>query len=415
MYPVGRLDWASEGLLVLTNDGALANALMKASSNVPKTYVVKVAGQPDEGKLDKLRAGVSIAEKGGHRVRTAPARIRLIREADNPWLEVTIIEGRNRQVRKMFEEVGHHVEKIRRVQYGPLSLDVPPGEFRSLTLEEVSRLKAAAAGKPTYVPKPMVLPNDKPRGLKPSLKVANRAFEGVRPPTARPFAKPAREFKPRRDSAARDFRARPAANTAGESRPKRDFSMPTERPQGPKPLKSFADRRSEAARYPKGRPFSKPSRDFNPRRDAKPRGDFRSRPGVVASGEGRPQRDFRPRRERPQGVVRPLKSFVDRRAEAPSHPKAPRDFKPRHDAKPRRDFRSRSSVNSPSESRPKRAFRPPSARPQGLKPPESFSDRSAEALRHPKAKRDFKPRRDSKAPRNFKAGPRNKSRFSPKG
>src|SRR5882724_8011353 len=146
VYPVGRLDWASEGLILMTNDGALANALMKASSNVPKTYVVKVAGQPDEGKLDKLRRGVSIAEKGGRRVRTAPAKIRLIKEGDNPWLEVIIIEGRNRQIRKMFEEVGHHVEKIRRVRYGPLSLDVPPGEFRSLTLDEVARLKTAASG-----------------------------------------------------------------------------------------------------------------------------------------------------------------------------------------------------------------------------------------------------------------------------
>jgi 23S rRNA pseudouridine2605 synthase len=146
MYPVGRLDWASEGLLLLTNDGELANALMKASSNVPKTYVVKVAGQPEEGKLEKLRRGVSIAEKGGRRVRTAPAKVKLIREGDNPWLEVTIVEGRNRQVRKMFEEVGHHVEKIRRVQYGPLTLDVPPGEFRSLSLEEIAKLKKAVLG-----------------------------------------------------------------------------------------------------------------------------------------------------------------------------------------------------------------------------------------------------------------------------
>jgi 23S rRNA pseudouridine2605 synthase len=146
VYPVGRLDWASEGLLLLTNDGELANALMKASSNVPKTYVVKVAGQPEEAKLEKLRRGVSIAEKGGRRVRTAPARIKLIREGDNPWLEVTIVEGRNRQIRKMFEEVGHHVEKIRRVQYGPLTLDVPPGEFRSLSLQEVSQLKKAVSG-----------------------------------------------------------------------------------------------------------------------------------------------------------------------------------------------------------------------------------------------------------------------------
>src|SRR5712671_1303024 len=184
VYPVGRLDWASEGLLVLTNDGTLANALMKASSNVPKTYVVKVAGQPDDGKLEKLRKGVSIAEKGGRRVRTAPAKIRPIREGDNPWLEVTIIEGRNRQVRKMFEEVGHHVEKIRRVQYGPLSLDVPPGEFRSLTLEEISRLKAAASGKIVRAVRTEVLPNERPRGLKPSKNIANRSAEARRHPKA---------------------------------------------------------------------------------------------------------------------------------------------------------------------------------------------------------------------------------------
>jgi len=161
VYPVGRLDWATEGLLLLTNDGDLANALMRASSNVPKTYVVKVAGQPDQAKIDRLRAGVSIAEKGGRRVRTAPALIRLLKEADNPWFEVTIIEGRNRQVRKMFEEVGHHVEKIRRVKYGPLALDVPPGEHRSLTLEEIAKLKAAAAGK-----KPMPSQGSRPAARK---------------------------------------------------------------------------------------------------------------------------------------------------------------------------------------------------------------------------------------------------------
>jgi 23S rRNA pseudouridine2605 synthase len=143
VYPVGRLDWASEGLLLLTNDGELANCLMKAASHVPKTYLVKIAGMPEHEKIEKLRRGVSIAEKGGRRVRTVPAKIRIIRETDNPWLEVVLTQGRNRQLRKMFEEVGHHVEKIRRVQYGPLSLDVPPGEFRELSPKEVSSLKAA--------------------------------------------------------------------------------------------------------------------------------------------------------------------------------------------------------------------------------------------------------------------------------
>ncbi len=143
VYPVGRLDYASEGLLLLTNDGELANRLMKAASHVPKTYVVKVAGTPSDEAITKLRAGVSIATDEGKRVRTGPAVVRIVKEAANPWYEITLIEGRNRQIRRMFEAVGHHVEKIKRVRYGPLTLDVPPGEFRSLTLKEIERLKSA--------------------------------------------------------------------------------------------------------------------------------------------------------------------------------------------------------------------------------------------------------------------------------
>jgi 23S rRNA pseudouridine2605 synthase len=143
VYPVGRLDYASEGLLILTNDGDLAHRLMKAASHVPKTYVVKVAGTPKEEALAKLRAGVSIATDDGKRVRTGPASVRVVKEAANPWYEITLIEGRNRQIRRMFEAVGHHVEKIKRVRYGPLALDVPPGRFRPLTLKEIERLKSA--------------------------------------------------------------------------------------------------------------------------------------------------------------------------------------------------------------------------------------------------------------------------------
>jgi 23S rRNA pseudouridine2605 synthase len=141
VYPVGRLDYASEGLLLLTNDGNLAQHLMKAASHVPKTYLVKVSGQPKEDAIARLRAGVSIPTQGGRRVKTAPAKIAIIREADNPWYEVTLIEGRNRQIRRMFEQVGHHVEKIKRVRYGSLQLDVHPGKYRHLTPQEISRLK----------------------------------------------------------------------------------------------------------------------------------------------------------------------------------------------------------------------------------------------------------------------------------
>ena len=104
---------------------------------------MKVAGVPSAEALEKLRGGVSIATEDGRRVRTAPAGIRLVKEANNPWYEVTLIEGRNREIRRMFEKVGHHVEKIKRVRYGPLALDVPPGQFRSLTLQEVDRLRTA--------------------------------------------------------------------------------------------------------------------------------------------------------------------------------------------------------------------------------------------------------------------------------
>src|SRR5437762_4601877 len=144
VYPVGRLDYASEGLLLLTNDGEFANRLMKAASHVPKTYMVKLAGTPSVEGLSRLRSGLFIAVPCGRRVKCAPAKVHLIREANNPWYEVTLIEGRNRQIRKMFEEIGHHVEKIKRVRYGPLELDVHPGEFRRLTPQEVTRLKTAA-------------------------------------------------------------------------------------------------------------------------------------------------------------------------------------------------------------------------------------------------------------------------------
>lgn len=155
VYPVGRLDYASEGLLLMTNDGALAQRLMKAGSHVPKMYLVKVSGKPEGKAVRRLRAGVMIELEDGRRVRTSPAKIRSVeddskgrgerpavsREGANPWYEVTLIEGRNRQIRRMFEHVGHHVEKIKRVQMGPLVLDVAPGKFRELTKGEVEELK----------------------------------------------------------------------------------------------------------------------------------------------------------------------------------------------------------------------------------------------------------------------------------
>jgi 23S rRNA pseudouridine2605 synthase len=148
VFPVGRLDYASEGLLLMTNDGELANALTRAATKVEKTYLVKVSGRPKESDLDQLRTGMMIerGKPGTHegRVLTAPAKVRLVRQGENPWYELVLIEGRNREIRKMFEEIGHHVEKIRRIGYGPLVLDVEPGKVRELSEQEVEKLKRAS-------------------------------------------------------------------------------------------------------------------------------------------------------------------------------------------------------------------------------------------------------------------------------
>lgn len=154
VYPVGRLDYLSEGLLLMTNDGELANSLSKASAGVEKSYLVKVSGVPAESSLEQIRRGIAIDRgrlneiRAGRRDRivTAPAKVEVVRGGENPWYEVTLTEGRNRQLRKMFEEIGHHVEKIRRIGYGALRLDVPPGEFRELTPGEVMALERAAKG-----------------------------------------------------------------------------------------------------------------------------------------------------------------------------------------------------------------------------------------------------------------------------
>src|ERR1700761_5362213 len=188
VFPVGRLDYQSEGLLLMTNDGELANALTRAAAKVEKVYLVKISGKPPEAGLDQLRSGIMIergkpgAREG--RVMTAPAQIKLMRNAENPWYEVTLVEGRNREIRKMFEEIGHHVEKIRRVGYGPLVLDVPPGEVRELSEDEVEALRRAVrpkSGKAAVVKATMPMTKKRAEGfVGPARKRSKRLSSPVR-------------------------------------------------------------------------------------------------------------------------------------------------------------------------------------------------------------------------------------------
>jgi 23S rRNA pseudouridine2605 synthase len=139
VYPVGRLDYHSEGLLLLTNDGDLANRIMSAHTHLQKTYLVKVTGELDEESAQRFREGVPLMGR-----RTLPAGLRMVQRAQNPWYEVKLVEGRNNQIRLMFKHFGKLVEKLKRVRIGPLELGpLKPGEFRHLTDEEVKKLKRA--------------------------------------------------------------------------------------------------------------------------------------------------------------------------------------------------------------------------------------------------------------------------------
>ena len=141
LYPVGRLDYDSEGLLLLTNDGELAQRLTHPSCEVDKTYLARVTGNPSGEALERLRRGVFME---GDERRTYPADVRVVLdESLYSDVLVTIHEGRNRQVRRMFDAVGHRVLLLRRVRFGPLELGaLRRGEWRELTEEEIARLKA---------------------------------------------------------------------------------------------------------------------------------------------------------------------------------------------------------------------------------------------------------------------------------
>jgi 23S rRNA pseudouridine2605 synthase len=368
LYPVGRLDYLSEGLLVVTNDGELANRLTKASSGVEKTYLVKVAGQPTEAELDILRGGVSIAlgAPGSRQIRTSPARIRQVRQGDNPWYEVVLIEGRNRELRKMFEEIGHFVEKIRRTGYGPLVLDQEPGNLRELQPEELAALRLVAEGKlrtpkakdlrrrnlldagllPTVLPKP----SSRPRIAMP---LAQPPAIAARPSDSRPkkfgAGRPARAadsfasgdanrfFRPARPSA-EGFR--PAAGRTSAPNPVRSFSRTEEeRPSraGTGSPASFGFNRPAGRTFdrPDSRPAARPAGRPAWKKDARP-----VRPPArfagASTGEARPasSRPFTPKPawkkpERPD------------RSDRPAHPERPArpDFK--RSAPPRREAPAR--------------------------------------------------------------------------
>jgi 23S rRNA pseudouridine2605 synthase len=152
IHPVGRLDFNTEGLIILTNDGALTKLITTAREHIPKVYEVKVKGSPSDEALTRLRNGMVIDDK-----RTAPIKLKKleISEAGNTWYEVTLYEGRNNQIRKMFDLIGHSVVKLRRTKIGHIhDQNLPVGKYRYLSPEDVA---------PFFKPKPK--PTTKPQVL----------------------------------------------------------------------------------------------------------------------------------------------------------------------------------------------------------------------------------------------------------
>lgn len=138
IFPVGRLDWDAEGLLLLTNDGELAARLLHPRYQVPRVYLVKVRGLLEKGEVERLREGIPLEDGPSPSMKVTLVR----RTKSNTWLQVTLHEGRNRIVKRTFAAIGHPVMKLRRVAFGPLRIGgLRPGEYRALSSEEIKRLK----------------------------------------------------------------------------------------------------------------------------------------------------------------------------------------------------------------------------------------------------------------------------------
>jgi 23S rRNA pseudouridine2605 synthase len=185
LHPVGRLDFNTEGLIILTNDGEFTN-FITTSKNIPKVYEVKTKGLPTEVALNKLRRGTLLPDG----FKTAPAEIKVLKPtANNGWYEVTLYEGHNQQIRKMFDSIGHSVVKLKRVRIGHIDDKfLQTGEYRQLSEEEIKLFKTPAparkAAKPAAPKEKIAAPRPKPK--RSGLKAArNTQFENAERRTKR--------------------------------------------------------------------------------------------------------------------------------------------------------------------------------------------------------------------------------------
>ena len=322
LFPVGRLDYNTEGLLLLTNDGDFANRILTAKNGIPKVYEVKLSKRPTKAGIERLRNGMSI---DGRKVR--PEIVKLLRDTDSPWYQVTLVGGRNRQIHRMFERIGILVEKIRRIRIGKVTLrGLEPRQVRELEPEEIRWLMD-----PPPIPETTGRSEETSRPRRQQSKPMGRRDRERR-------QSPARHKTPQRQ---RPDRTPPVNRGSGS----RDSDQTPQRKQGPS---RRDDPNAEKPRRRDTRSTSnRKTRTATARKPAPPR----KRSGDPA---GRPPRGYSTDRRKPGTERKPSASFsglVDEN-HSPSPRESPKPVK-RSTRPPRPPSRRRAtSSRSPSRARP---------------------------------------------------------------
>ncbi len=211
VFPVGRLDYDAQGLLLLTNDGALAERIIHPRYHVPKTYLVKVSDIVEERGLERIRKGIMLKENDGRLRRSLPAEVAMHRKVErHGWYEISVVEGRNHLIKRLFAAVGHPVRRIIRIQFGGLELgNLPEGQWRALEDHEIAKLEGwleakAQSGKATTprAERPQSTPAKRPelkQANRPELKQANRPeFKQANRPEFKKVERP--QSKPQRSA-----------------------------------------------------------------------------------------------------------------------------------------------------------------------------------------------------------------------
>jgi 23S rRNA pseudouridine2605 synthase len=336
LVPVGRLDWDAEGALLLTDDTGLAHELLHPSRHIPKSYLVKVRGIPGAEVLEELARGVYL-EDG----KTAPAGVELARTTENhAWIRLTIYEGRNQQVKRMFAAVGHPVLKLKRDRFAGLSVDdLPPAGWRHLTEAEVAALRKLAA---TTRPEPKAA-NPREAAAPVRREKPEAQWRRERPQGEAPRPKP-RDFRDReRAPAARRERPafdrgerRPRSRDEGrDERPRRWSSRPRSDERGPPPRR-FVEPGSRDRRElgPPSRDDRRPPRRFD-EKGPRDRAEF----GPPRAEDRRPPRRFDKRGAGDRRESGPPRGG-DRKPPRRSDDRGPADRRPRPGSAPPRRRRS---------------------------------------------------------------------------